>query len=100
MNPITKTIKESGEEFEQEFGAFAILGKAGRFYNGAFGNEARIKEAQDFLLQSQLYLLTAIKEEVENIKQKVKKRYGTAKYDRCYNDILTLLQETKQELKI
>jgi len=46
---LSKLQQEGREEFEKRFGAFALLGKAGRFYNGAFANEARIREAQDYL---------------------------------------------------
>ncbi|MEK7091994.1 MAG: hypothetical protein AAB907_00050, partial [Patescibacteria group bacterium] len=44
-----QTQEQWETEFESEFGAFAILGSAGRFYNGAFANEARIKKAQQFI---------------------------------------------------
>lgn len=55
MKPKQTSKREWEKEFEHDFGAFAILGPAGRFYNGAFANEARIHEATDFissLLQS------------------------------------------------
>lgn len=48
---MNKTVSEIEllKEFEHEFGAFAIMGKAGRFYNGAFANEARISDAKNFI---------------------------------------------------
>lgn len=49
MTTLSKLKEEGRREFEKRFGAFALLGKAGRFYNGAFANEARIREAQDYL---------------------------------------------------
>ena len=48
--PQPTTVQEDWiKEFEHDFGAFAIMGKAGRFYNGAFANEARIREAVEFI---------------------------------------------------
>ena len=36
-------------EFEKEFGQFAIMGSAGRVYNGAFRNNLRISEVWEWI---------------------------------------------------
>lgn len=83
-----KTLKQIQDDFQKEFGAFAIMGKAGRLYNGAFANEARIHEAQDFIKKAIKDALIACR--VENYpeeKDEVLGNYGvgwscnTTQYD-------------------
>jgi hypothetical protein len=68
------------KEFEHKFGAYALLGSAGRFYNGAFANEARIREATIFI-QS---LLDKQADEAAEMQDEA--------YHKGYGDALTILK--------
>ena len=68
MKNLKAIQKHWREEFEEKFGAFAIMGSLGRIYNGAFANEARISKAQDFLD-------TAIAEAVKEVLEEKEEKY-------------------------
>ena len=62
---MTNKEKQIIEEFEKEFGQYAILGSLGRVYNGGFDNDARISKAQDFILKALKSQRKEIVEEIE-----------------------------------
>ena len=60
-----KNIKEDWkEEFRNKFGQFAIMGSAGRIYNGAVDPSVRLSDIEAFIQQS---IDTAVKEQLDKI---------------------------------
>ena len=51
------------KEFDKDFGAYAIMGKLGKLYNGAFANGTRMSDVKDFIQN----LLDKQKEEIKDI---------------------------------
>lgn len=82
------------DRFESQFGAFAILGSMGRFYNGAFANEARISKAIDFISDERTQILNEVREVVEGMGT-----YRTAKNIETVNkhDLLQAIKKLKEE---
>lgn len=83
------------DEFEHKFGAFALIGSAGRFYNGAFANEARVKDAIAFI-QSILDQKAKEIEAMKDLKQQSDRwRYSSGEvvvYNQALDDALTILK--------
>ncbi len=54
-------MKNWEKEFDKDFGAYAIMGKLGKLYNGAFANGTRMSDVKDFIQN----LLDKQKEEIK-----------------------------------
>lgn len=100
-------MKDWKKEFKEEFGAFAIMGPAGRIYNGAFANEARLKpviEYIDSLLASQLEELDGKIEKLRsectcgcNFKDGCLCKEEKRGFDKCKVQVKSIIKEIKEK---
>lgn len=91
------------DRFESQFGAFAILGSMGRFYNGAFANEARISKAIDFISDERIQLLDEVRELVEGMRRTEQESSDSEDvwgyYNQALDDLLQAIKKLKEEQK-
>jgi hypothetical protein len=82
------------KEFEHKFGAFALIGSAGRFYNGAFANEARVRDAISFIQE----LLNKQREELKELLKIEKVGLPTTKKQEQRNYEKKIINQFKTDL--
>lgn len=80
--------KEIEEQFDKEFGAYAIIGGE-RLYNGAFANEARLKKAHEFLSTLRQSVLEEVSNGLpEDKRRSTRVRQDLTEFEEGFNDCL------------